>query len=234
MDDNLFCEYINSEKARKFISKIPKEIICKCRTRKIEKGKLIVLKGNEIKNIYISCQGEMEVRNEFENGFIYSFATIEPIAYIGVIEMMSNKDLYSSTLQATSECIILEIPIEDFRKWINTDHQLTLDILKFISKNMYEQSLKTGENLAYPAICILISYLLNVFENEDSSIVSLEKTREEIGSILGFSIRTINRNLKILKEENLITVNRKGITITERQYFNLSEKLEKIKENRHL
>ena len=70
---------------------------------------------------------------------------------------------------------------------------------------------------------------MNVFENEDKDIAILEKTREEIGSILGFSIRTINRNLKILKEENLISVNRKSISITREQFNRLSYKLESIK-----
>ena len=70
---------------------------------------------------------------------------------------------------------------------------------------------------------------MNVFESEDKDIAILEKTREEIGSILGFSIRTINRNLKILKEENLISVNRKSISITKEQFNRLSYKLESIK-----
>jgi len=149
------------------------------------------------------------------------------------MEMMANKQTYSSTLQTSTECIILEIPKEDFRNWIDTDQELTLEILHFVSKSMYEQSLKTGEVLAYPAICILISYLINVFESEDEDTVFLEKTREEISSILGFSIRTINRNLKYLKEENLISVNRKGISITKKQFYQLSSKLEIIKENTH-
>jgi CRP/FNR family cyclic AMP-dependent transcriptional regulator len=145
------------------------------------------------------------------------------------MEMMANKQTYSSTLQTSTECIILEIPKKDFRDWINTDQELTLEILHFVSKSMYEQSLKTGEVLAYPAICILISYLINFFESEDEDTVFLEKTREEIASILGFSIRTINRNLKDLKEENLISVNRKGISITKKQFYELSSKLETIK-----
>ncbi len=233
MNKSLCCDCIKNQKAIDFINKIPSNIKSKTKIRKVEKEKLVVLKGNPIKNIYISCQGQMQVRNEFENGFIYSFASIKPISYIGVIEMMANKDTYSSTLQTTSECVIIEIPIEDFRYWINIDHQLTLDILQFISKSMYEQSLKTGESLAYPAIFILINYLLNVFESEDLDTVFLEKSREEIGAILGFSVRTINRNLKILKEENLITVNRKGIIITKDQFYKLSSKLDKIKDDKH-
>lgn len=234
MHNNLYYDYIENQNAKDFIKKIPEYIKPKCNIRKIEKQKLVVLNGNQIDSIYISCQGKMQVRNEFENGFIYSFASIEPIAYIGIMELMANKKTYSSTLQASTDCIILEIPKEDFIKWLNTDHSLTLDILKFVSNIMYEQSSKTGEVLAYPAICILISYLLNVFESEEGDSVFLEKTREEIGSILGFSIRTINRNLKDLKEENLVSVNRKGITITKDQYLKLSDRLELIKENKHI
>ena len=229
MQNSLFYKRIRNKDAKKFIEKIPSNIKLKCKIRIIEKGKIVVLKGNDIENIYVSCQGKMQVRNEFENGFVYSFASINPIAYIGVMEIMANKQNYSSTLQTSTECIILEIPKWDFIEWITSDQELTLEVLHFVSKSMYEQSLKTGEGLAYPAICILITYLMNVFENEDKDIAILEKTREEIGSILGFSIRTINRNLKILKEENLISVNRKSISITREQFNRLSHKLESIK-----
>ena len=229
MQNSLFYNRIRNKDAKKFIEKIPSNIKLKCKIRIIEKGKIVVLKGNDIENIYVSCQGKMQVRNEFENGFVYSFASINPIAYIGVMEIMANKQNYSSTLQTSTECIILEIPKWDFIEWITSDQELTLEVLHFVSKSMYEQSLKTGEGLAYPAICILITYLMNVFENEDKDIAILEKTREEIGSILGFSIRTINRNLKILKEENLISVNRKSISITREQFNRLSHKLELIK-----
>ena len=229
MQNSLFYNRIRNKDAKKFIEKIPSNIKLKCKIRIIEKGKIVVLKGNDIENVYVSCQGKMQVRNEFENGFVYSFASINPIAYIGVMEIMANKQNYSSTLQTSTECIILEIPKSDFIEWITSDQELTLEVLHFVSKSMYEQSLKTGEVLAYPAICILITYLMNVFESEDKDIAILEKTREEIGSILGFSIRTINRNLKILKEENLMSVNRKSISITKEQFNRLSYKLESIK-----
>lgn len=229
MNNSLLYKYLENQDAKDFIEKIPITIKNKCKLRKIEKGKLLVLKGNNIEYIYIHCQGKMQVKNEFENGFVYSFANIKPIAYIGAMEIMANKQTYSSTLQTTTECIILEMAKVDFKNWINTDHKLTLKVLNFVSSRMYEQSLKTGEVLAYPAICILTNYLINVFESQDKDVVFLEKTREEIGSILGFSVRTINRNLKELKDENLITVNRKGISITKEQFDKLLNKLESIK-----
>lgn len=229
MNDGLFCDTIENQKAKEFINGIPSYVKVKCKIKKFEKEKIIVLKGNYLESIFISCEGKIQVINEFENGFLYSFASIEPLAYIGIMEMMANEKTYSSTLQAITDCILIEISKDDFFKWINNDQRLTLDVLQFVSKSMYEQSIKKGEVLAYPAICTLISYLINVFESEDKDVVFLEKTREEISSILGFSVRTINRNLKVLKEENLISVTRKDISITKEQFFKLSKKLYEIK-----
>lgn len=229
MDKRLFSKYIKNEAAKNFIKRMPDCIKEVSSIRKIKKGKIVVLKEHYIEKIYIHCEGEMKVRNEFENGFIYDFAIIKPISYIGAMEVMATKEIYTSTLESITECIVVEIPKDSFVQWINTDHQLSLEVLHFVSKSMYAQSLKTGEVLAYPAICILINYLINVFESENNKEIFIDKTREEIASILGFSVRTINRNLKVLKDENLVTVNRKGIFITNRQYEKLYKKLDSIK-----
>ena len=223
MNEKYLYKNIENKKVKELINRIPNEIKNNCKIKKFEKGKIVVLKENNIKSMYLHCKGQMKVRNEFENGFVYDFAVIEPISYIGAMEIMANKDTYSSTLQATADSIIIEISKEDFINWI------ALDVLHFVSDNMYKQALKTGEVLAYPAICTLINYLINVFESENKDEVFIEKTREEIASILGVSVRTINRNLKILKEENLLSVSRKGILITKKQCEKLYEKLDLIK-----
>lgn len=229
MNYGLLYQQIENIKAREFIEKIPKNIKSNCKLIKIEKDKILILKDNDIEKIYVNLQGSMKVRNEFENGFVYDFANIEEIAFIGAMEIMANKETYSSTLRTTSSCIILEMEKEDFTYWIKNDLNLSLEVLSFVSRSMYEQSLKVGQVLAYPAICNLTSYLIHVFESENNDIVILKKSREEIGSILGLSVRTINRNLKKLKEENLINVNRQYISITKEQYSNLCHKLNSIK-----
>lgn len=220
---------MQDENAKEFIKKIPNIIKDKYKIRIFEKSKIITLKGNNIEKIYISLVGKMQVKNEFENGFIYNFAEVESIAYIGVMEIMADEKKYSSTLQTATECTMIEMKVDDFISWITQDQNLALDVLKFVSSSMYKQSLNNGEVLAYPAIYSLINYLIDTYENENEETVYIKKSREEIGSILGFSIRTINRNLKILKEENLVCVDRKYISISSEQFEKLSNKLNSIK-----
>lgn len=229
MNEEYLYESIENENVKEFINRIPKNIKKNCKLKKFEKGKIVVLKENSIEFIYIHCKGEMKVRNEFENGFVYDFSSIRPISYIGAMEIMANKSIYTSTLQVTQDSIILEMTKKDFINWIQNDQKLALDVLHFVSNKMFEESLKKGEVLAYPALGILINYLIDIFQSENKKEVMLKKTREEIASTLGFSVRTINRNLKILKEEDLILVDRKGIFITENQCEKLYKKLDTIK-----
>ncbi|MGL4730674.1 MAG: hypothetical protein ACRCW0_03695, partial [Clostridium sp.] len=86
---------MQDENAKEFIKKIPNIIKDKYKIRIFEKSKIITLKGNNIEKIYISLVGKMQVKNEFENGFIYNFAEVESIAYIGVMEIMADEKKYS-------------------------------------------------------------------------------------------------------------------------------------------
>ncbi len=58
MNNSLLYKYLENQDAKDFIEKIPINIKNKCKLRKIEKGKLLVLKGNNIEYIYIHCQGK--------------------------------------------------------------------------------------------------------------------------------------------------------------------------------
>ena len=179
MNEKYLYENIDNKKVKELIDRIPNDIKKNCKLKEFEKGKIVVLKENNIKSMYLHCKGEMKVRNEFENGFVYDFAVIKPISYIGAMEIMANKETYSSTLQATTDSMIIEIPKNDFINWIENDHKLALDVLHFVSNNMYKQAVKTGEVLAYPAICTLINYLINVFESENKKEVFIEKLEKK-------------------------------------------------------
>ena len=62
MYDNSLYKEIGNKKVKEFIRKIPKDIKENCTLRKIEKDKIVVLKEEEIKKIYIHCKGQMRVR----------------------------------------------------------------------------------------------------------------------------------------------------------------------------
>ena len=67
MEKDLFSQFIKNQAAINFINRIPDYIKEASKVRSIDKGKIVVLKENYIEKIYIHCEGEMRVRNEYEN-----------------------------------------------------------------------------------------------------------------------------------------------------------------------
>ena len=70
MNEKYLYENIDNKKVKELIDRIPNDIKKNCKLKEFEKGKIVVLKENNIKSMYLHCKGEMKVRNEFENGFV--------------------------------------------------------------------------------------------------------------------------------------------------------------------
>ena len=148
MNEKYLYKNIENKKVKELINRIPNEIKNNCKIKKFEKGKIVVLKENNIKSMYLHCKGQMKVRNEFENGFVYDFAVIEPISYIGAMEIMANKDTYSSTLQATADSIIIEISKEDYHNQIEGKSEMDMNDWKNIVKRTNEL-ITPGSNVIF-------------------------------------------------------------------------------------
>ena len=219
---------MHNEYVKNLFKDKPQNIKLDYKVIEFTKDEIVTRRGNEIEKIYICIKGKLQVKNEFENGFIYNFAQINSISYIGIIEILAGSNIYTSTLKTITNCILVELDIDDFKKWINNDPKLAMKVLEYISKIMHEQSLNHGDKLAYPAIYLLTNYLINEYENGDKEVLLIKNTREEIGATLGVSVRTVNRNLKILKEENLISTSKRAISINKQQFIDLSNKLDSI------
>ena len=61
MNNSLLYKQLENEQAKAFIEKIPENIKDRCKLKKIEKGKLLVLKGNNIENIY-KCKSKTNLK----------------------------------------------------------------------------------------------------------------------------------------------------------------------------
>lgn len=218
------CNCTNSQ----ILNNIPKDIQDHIKIRKIKKGTYVTEKSANISHIYIFCKGHMQVKNEFANGMVDVFAAIEPIAYIGAIELLGGSTVYSAFLQAKTDCEILELPNEYFFKWLSCDKQFMYEVLKFVSKLMLDQSTNSREALIYPAIFLVTRYLVESYKNDGNEIMYLEKSTSEIGAFFCVSVRTIQRVLKQLRESGLVYIKRNVIMVNSSQYNKLIQKLDEM------
>lgn len=230
MDISQWLKTIDSLKNLQFLNNIPEEIKAHARVRIIKKGTYVTEKGAEISSVKIFCKGHMQVKNEFANGMVYVFASIEPIAYIGAMELLADSSIYSAFLQAKTECEVLEIPNEYFLKWIYSDKALMFHVLKFISKSMFDQSWSRGESVIYPSIFLVTKYIVDNYKKCGKDSLCLNKSACEISTFFGVSVRTVQRALKQLKEKGFIDTNRNEIIVNSKQYNILVKSLKEMEE----
>lgn len=230
MDISQWLQTMSSLKNLQFLNNIPAEIHSHAKVKKIKKGTYVTEKGDTISSVKIFCKGHMQVKNEFANGMVYVFASIEPVAYIGAMELLADSLIYSAFLQAKTDCEVLEIPNEYFLKWIYSDKALMFHVLKFISKSMFDQSWSRGESVIYPSIFLVTKYIVDSYKKCGEDSLCLNKSALEISTFFGVSVRTVQRALKQLKEKGFIDTNRNEIIVNSNQYNILVKTLEEMEE----
>ncbi len=221
---------LKDEKNLELFEHMPAKVFECSHVKRVKKGLFVVEKEQQIKEVLLCCKGQMQVQNEFLNGTVYNFDFAEPISYIGVMELLAESTIYSAYLKTKTDCEFLVIPINIFMEWFYKDQWLILEVLKFVSKSMFERSFTIGEHRVYPANYQIVKYLIECYEASADEPVFIQKSKEEMGTLFCISTRTVHRVLKQLKETDIVSVNRKGIGVSKEQYKKLVNKFEEMRD----
>lgn len=216
-----------------YIKNMPEYLKSTCIIRKVNPGEIIHQKNYKLDYFAFVCSGEHRVINEFENGNVYMIEKNEPIDFIGEVTILAEEEKTSVTLEAITECILLQIPRRDFEEWLKNDIYLLSLIAKKVAFKLYRSSSRNGAKLFYPPNFILLEYIIqysekNSIENNKSLIIPL--TREQLYEELGISVKTINRTIKKLKDSGFIDIIKGKISINKHQLEIAKSGLEHMKE----
>lgn len=207
----------------KLLAKMPPEIASRCLVKKFSPKNIVVKKEEVVEYVYLLLKGEMKVLNEFANGKIYIFSNVLPLNFIGELEVLSEEPVYAVTLEAVNECLTLQIPAEDFTRWLERDPAILMITAKILAKKMYPTSFANG-NIFFPGIYKVQAFLVKYYRekatgNEPSLLI--EARRQQIADEIGVGVKTVNRSVKKLKEEGLVGIRKGKITVNKDQYLKL-------------
>lgn len=214
---------------RNFFEKIPSDIRDKSVIIEIPSKKQTARKGEPLYSVDLLIDGKMRVLNEFENGDLYSFADLSPLAYIGSYEVVAGRGIYSATTEAQEECRMIRLPRDAFYNWFMNDADLARDIAFRLASSNCDQSYKHGELLYYPSSYLIAEYLLRMADNLEGERRRIPYGRQEMAENLGFSIRTINRCIRDFREKGLIDMERGKVTLSLKQHEQLNKYMNNIK-----
>lgn len=184
---------------------------------------IIIKKGAYPDQVFIVIEGVCSILKELNNGNIYNIYKIKGVDIIGFSEILNNKDAYIASVETRINTTVGIIPREVFLKWITQYNQFTIDILLKVSSRLHTVVNTLTEFSTNSAYFNVISYLIDYchsYKDQGGLIgnyIKIEESRHKIAEKIGVNIRTVNRIVKELKEEDLIRIFKGKIYISETQ-----------------
>lgn len=200
--------YIEKYKMEEFYSE---DMIQHTAIHEFKKGENMAEYGQEVKYIHFVVSGTAKIYILLSNGKSLLLRFYRPINTIGDLELMIEKQ-YTANAEAITDCVCFALPIQYVRNHYDENVGLLKYMNKSLARKLYSISHKSTTNIYYPLKNRFCSYLVAYMDQ--LKILKLENSYTDIADLLGTSYRHLNRVIKELTEEEIITKKGRSIQIT--------------------
>ncbi|MDF9801381.1 DNA-binding response OmpR family regulator [Catalinimonas alkaloidigena] len=190
----------------------------KIKTYKKKKG--IFQEGVKADMLYFLSKGKAKTFKTTEDGKEFITGIFQAGDFFGFMPLLSEKDTYTETAIALEDTEVCLIPQEDFFKFLYSNRSVANKFIKMLSNNLMEREEQLLQVSYFSVRQRVAEVLLRVSEQssrQDGTLPEVTLTREDLASLIGTVKETVIRTLADFKEESLITIDRKGITILDKE-----------------
>lgn len=176
--------------------------------------------------IYVIGKGTIKAMDYRIIGTSYDFMRFEGMYAMGGMEVVMDLDTYMTTLKTVTPCIMITIPRKQFEKWLKTDIKALKQEAKVIGEYLLDQGRKGRVFLFLQGadrLCLLFTEMYRYQSKTD--VFELAISRQELAEQTGMCVKTINRAVKKLEEQELISRRGNKIIITKEQYHKMDKKV---------
>lgn len=168
-----------------------------------------ILKQNDNPSfVYIVKKGKVKVYSLSPTQVKYLERIYCEYNIFGELELFADKPILNY-VEAMEPCEVIKIPRDAFLEWIKYDSEFSLYIHVELSEKMYHTSINSKANVAYPLKARIIFFIWSFLNDYKVDTVHKDILVEGVGS----NIRSINRIIKELVNENLIEYNKGFIKV---------------------
>ncbi|WP_254920936.1 Crp/Fnr family transcriptional regulator [Photorhabdus luminescens] len=200
-------------------SVLPAEFMQNLDMVEVKKNTYLTHQSSIFTHLYILVEGKLKVEFYNMNGKFFVFAFATPVFLIGDLELFhSQSDNIINTVFAQERSVLLSIPLETVRTFGLIDPGFLKFVCEQLSNKLFESSFfQTG---VFLTVEDKLKRLLYYHSQRNGTVLVLEK-REDLASILGVSVRQLNRAIKSLNEKGIIMSKNKRVEIID---FNFLKK----------
>ncbi|MBA4422380.1 MAG: Crp/Fnr family transcriptional regulator [Syntrophus sp. (in: bacteria)] len=192
--------------------------------RKIKKNQMIFLEGNRGNSVFYLEEGKVRIFRISPFGKEIIIFIRQPGEMFGLAEVIGKHDRVFSA-QAITPCRLYEIRGKEFETLLQRHHTLAQRVIAELGRRLRY----LGEQIDSLMVCDVSTRLLkllmcischNVTDPSEMNrpiLVSLKLTQEQIAAMIGSTQQTVSETLKRLKEDGLIEILGKEITLLKPQ-----------------
>ncbi len=220
---------------KEYLYTVPdEEIVEYCSISKYKQGAKIMQKNHNIDFFEIIFSGSVKIMNEFGDGLNYIHNKLHAPVILGDIEIISELDKSAASVVCSTEAYSLKVPVQVYKRWVNEYPEFTKVIAKYLAVRFFESSDNLGNDIRYNTKYNLASVLVRLVENlvqernipeEKDYEIAITETRKQIADMIVVTERTVNRTLKLFKEEGYVNIKNHKITISKEQVTKIKDEI---------
>ena len=157
----------------------------------------------------------------------YFFKDYGPGDFFGEIEYFADLLNYRISVVTVTRCRVLIIPVKYYMEWLQSDAEALYLRTKENMRRLISQTADARKYLFIESRERLMMHLIRKYEQKLplKKVLELRQSREQLSEEIGFSVKTLNRNIKKLEKEELICLQKGKIIITEAGYLKMKQQV---------
>lgn len=193
------------------------EILDTCQLVKLKEDIRFIEDDGQIDQIWLLLKGQVKALEEFSTGDIYTFSRFPAPEVFGEMEVLAGVHRFRATLITESPCVFLTLPVEAYRSFLKANSGYLYQRTNLILKRVLDEQKFMRTFFMIKSIDRIKIYLVRNYKDEDGKC-SLRITRQQIAEETGYAVKTVNRVIKKLHDDDLLRIEGQRIIIRKDQY----------------
>lgn len=185
--------------------------------------------GESCTRVVIVLTGRANGIDNLLPGNFYVFTDYSGVEILGDYELFGDISKYRISIQTQTPCDILIIPSQPYLDWVSRDVNALFLRIKAIMRATVREGPNERKYQFLECRDRMVLYLADLYEKYGGQgEFTLQKKQPELAEMLGFHVRTIQRNIQLLESEGMIASVAGRIRITQEQYLKIKERAGEI------
>lgn len=189
------------------------------KTDTIEAGSVFIVENEPANMIYFVAKGRVKATDYRVSGIAFDFMKPNNVIAFGGMEVLMKQELYKTTIETVTDCIIVKLSREKYEKWIFSDIEALRKETLITCTSLLDEERRNRLYLFLQGSDRLALMFVHYYEQyNDNGVVCINESRLGMADETGLCLKSVSRAVKKFITEGMITKKGNQIYISSKHY----------------